>query len=327
MRITALIVILFVGCKDQHQVDYQHSFGQVFIEQMEIKDWTLNHDFKVTNSTSEIMELEVESTTCGCASCEILNTRLNPGETTSVIPKIDLSFERRGRSESVVLSTGSSAAPKLSFTLEAEVFPRVTIHPYQRDIFISCDNDGSESINLLVIGYEPIAFQEINELLIESPNVLLIEKERSTVDEFPGIRRITVPVRINMAPHVSIGPGDKVGGKVLFKLGRYAVSTNVVFLKDKLFIASPEKLFVNARSSENSSEVRITSRVPFSIRDVNFDNPLLDVETTQVNKNLVIAKLRFNRNGRLHTSARSVISFATDNPLQRLRKDQVGIDG
>ncbi|MEL6109391.1 MAG: DUF1573 domain-containing protein [Planctomycetota bacterium] len=87
------------------------------------------HEFFITNVGDEALELEVGATTCKCTLGSLGETKLPPGETTSVKLEWTVAAEKNTFSQSAELRTNDPSRPAIKFTVKGLVIREIEFEP------------------------------------------------------------------------------------------------------------------------------------------------------------------------------------------------------
>jgi hypothetical protein len=197
LLLAVIIVVIYAGCSKTISQAHPESskpiicdLGDVFLTQQDRSSWVAQHDFSFQNPSSlSIAELSVAEKTCGCTRCVIEKPHMQPGETTIIRLSYDLPYMRKSAREGVVITTGLIEFPKMEYVLTADVYPRLTMIPYNPPP-INVLAGTSKQVQVTFIAYQPE--NEKNELLKVFPvgKWISVETVQRELDEVRnGVRK------------------------------------------------------------------------------------------------------------------------------------------
>jgi hypothetical protein len=83
----------------------------------------LEHEFVITNDSAKDLAIKDTTTSCGCTVSEIKNKLLKPGESTTVLIKLDTKGYTGDLQQFVYVNTDSMDRPIIRLTVKAKVLP------------------------------------------------------------------------------------------------------------------------------------------------------------------------------------------------------------
>jgi hypothetical protein len=83
----------------------------------------LDHEFVITNDSAKDLVIKDTTTSCGCTVSEIKNKLLKPGESTTVLIKLDTKGYTGNVQQFVYVNTDSMDKPIIRFTVKAKALP------------------------------------------------------------------------------------------------------------------------------------------------------------------------------------------------------------
>jgi hypothetical protein len=241
--------------------------------------WVLQHRFKLVNNSSYDMKLKVQGTTCGCTATEIENPRLEIGETANLEIVVAVPYDRAFRTETVFVETGSPNEI-LSFTLCGDVFPAISIKPFQRQLFFS---------ELGSVGFDVVVYskkgQDVDLLEIEkSSDSIKIQFADPEIKDMGSIVRRTFPVKVEV---VSEFLNES---NITFKSGRNSFPVSVFFHSEPDVTVKPcEILFPRMLHDQNPSEkilIDLVGKTSFNVLEVVCDRELVEATVHTDGSNL-----------------------------------------
>jgi hypothetical protein len=307
--IVSLMVVFGNGCSNSHQGETPSNtfVAPPMILSFENRDgWLLKHEFKVANASAQNMRLRVQGTTCGCTACKIDKTLLKKGELAKIEMLVAVPYERSHRTESVFIET-DTPEKVLSFTLTGDVFPAISIRPFQRKLFFS--QLGSRQFDVVVYSEKG---RDFDELIVENTcESIRIHIGSAQISDLKSIIRRTYPISFDILSKF------KEETLVKFKFGINSLPVAVFFHSEPNVRTLPfEVLFPRLNPYESRPEkilVELAGKNPFTIQEISYDRELIEVseETEGTIPKHQISLCRANHPAKKVASMKTVVHISS----------------
>ncbi len=256
-----------------------HEHGAVFLDFSKRHQWLLQHEFVFRNPYSQPLALELERVSCGCARCDIVTPVVAPGELGRVRVAVTVAYERKRRTEVATIRTGAAAQPRLSLILTADVYPRITVEPFHRNVRQTFSGDAPPPLELKIVLAAEDTGGPSEKLHVSTFPGLIAQLGQPHSVRSNGLVQTLLPVTLKVDEHQRFNAGEMLKGTVIWRHEGAEIDTEVILQRAAVITASPAPLFLNSSSTQPVSQpLQVQCDIPFQILRTRVSDERLLVE-------------------------------------------------
>lgn len=282
-------------------------------------------------SSGPSRSLVLSNLSCGCATCDFLDTSVDPGGVARVKLGFALRYQRGRRTEGAVISFDGDEEASRVLRLTADVFPRIFVDPYTLGTVELRSGETSRK-SVKVLSYAPRGEKDESlEVKVDCPGVSIVELgDVSSMTQGETLRlsrELLLEFHNGESARQVQGEGPTtadpflVEGSIRISHGSRLLDRPVVWRHVPFIEFSPRNPFINAKNGGDGShaEICLTSAEPFAITSLACAdrNVVATAKATEPAK-VQFVEISVESNSIESTAVKTIVAVGVDHPQQKV---------